>query len=38
MLTDDARHEDVPPSLDLNRVFKKYHALKGMMEVNSQKK
>ena len=25
MLTDDARHENVPPSLDLTRILKSYH-------------
>ena len=25
MLTDDGRHENVPPPLDLTRIFKSYH-------------
>ena len=34
-LTDDARHKNVLPPLDLTRILKSYH--KGMIEENSRK-
>ena len=34
-LTEDARHKNVPPPLDLTRILKSYH--KGMIEGNSRK-
>ena len=35
MLTDNARHKNVPLPLDLNRILKSYR--KGMIEENSKK-
>ena len=35
MLTDNARHENVPPPFDLNRILKLFH--KKMIELNYQK-
>ena len=36
MLADDARHENVPPPLNLTWTLN--HTIKGMIEVNSWKK